>query len=71
MTAVHLVAADHGPLLAEQAADLGRHLQHCRAQRGRWFSASLWAERAHGVLAPRFATILVLVTAALTLLGGR
>ncbi len=70
MTLTRYAPHDHALLLAEQAQVLSLHLQHCRAERGRWFGAGLWAERAHGVLAPRFATILVLVTAALALLGG-
>jgi hypothetical protein len=54
--------------MAEQAEALGRHLQDCRAQRGRWFGAALWAEGLHQRLAPRFVTTLVGATAALVLL---
>ncbi|MFT3818254.1 MAG: hypothetical protein QM750_11580 [Rubrivivax sp.] len=64
------VSSCHHRALTEQAEALGRHLQHCRAQRGRWFDAALWAERMHRRLAPRFVTTLVGATAALLLLGA-
>lgn len=57
-------------LLDDQAETLGRHLTHCRAERGRWFDAALWAERAHQVLAPRFCTVVVVATATLLLLSS-
>lgn len=56
--------------LHQQTEALGRHLQHCRAQRGRWFDAALWAESLHQRLAPRFVTTLAGATAALLLLGA-
>ena len=64
LQALHLQAAHQ----QADAEALGRHLQHCRAGRGRWFRAALWAERMHQRLAPRFVTTLVGATAALLLL---
>ena len=50
----------------EAGPDLHRHLQQCANARGRWFGAAMLAERVHGLVAPRFATTVVL--AALVLL---
>ncbi|NRF68137.1 hypothetical protein HLB44_14180 [Aquincola sp. S2] len=54
-------------MLREHAAGLRRHLQHCRAAQGRWFSAALVAERVHRQMAPRFVTT---VAAAVLLLSA-
>jgi hypothetical protein len=45
------------------ADELGRHVRHCCAQRGRWFALGCAAEAAHAVIAPRFVTSLVAVFA--------
>ncbi len=67
VVAVIAISTYHHASMAEQSEALGRHLQDCRAQRGRWFGAALWAEGLHQRLAPRFVTTLVGATAALTL----
>lgn len=48
-------------------AALGRHLLHCRQARGRWFATASWAERAHGLLAPRLITTVLGASALLWL----
>lgn len=68
--AIAAASSCHRRALAEQTEALGRHLRHCRAERGRWFDAALWAEGLHRRLAPRFVTTLVGATAALLLLGA-
>lgn len=57
------------PFLGQGAA-LRRHLQHCRAARGRWFTPSLWAERAHHLVAPRFVTTLACAALVLAVCAG-
>ena len=48
-------------------SELRRHVAQCRAGRGRWFSAAAWAERLHGLLAPRFVTTVAVAAALLWL----
>lgn len=57
-------------LLRQQSSALKRHLSDCRAARGRWFEAALWAELAHAALAPRFVTTVAVLAAAVTLACG-
>ncbi len=54
---------------SSECSDLGRHLLQCRAAQGRMFAASIWAERAHSLVAPRFVTS-VAVVATMMLVGG-
>ena len=55
------------PAIAEQSLSLTRHLQECQAARSWLFQAAVWAETAHGLVAPRFITT-VSVAAGLLLL---
>lgn len=51
------------------SSDLSRHLLQCRAAQGRLFAASVWAERAHSLVAPRFVTTIAAV-ASLMVVGS-
>jgi hypothetical protein len=51
----------------DQAQALCRHLQQCHAERGRWFEATVLAERIHDLVAPRFGTTVMLAALLLTL----
>jgi hypothetical protein len=51
----------------DQAMALRRHLQQCRAARGRWFGAAMLAERIHDLMVPRFATTVALAALLLTI----
>ena len=51
-----LITPDASPALRDHVASLDQHLQQCRDARTRWFSTAQWAERAHGLVAPRFMT---------------
>jgi len=42
---------------------LSRHLQQCQLARSRWFGAAMLAEELDKLVAPRFATTVVLVAA--------
>ena len=53
--------------ITEQLLSLTRHLQECQAARSWLFQAAVWAETAHGLVAPRFITT-VSVAAGLLLL---
>lgn len=55
------------PARVEQDFALGRHLEQCRKAQGQWFSASMWAERVHQVVATRFVTSVGIVAAMMTL----
>jgi hypothetical protein len=56
------------PSLRLDGEELALHLAQCR-QAGRMrLMASMWAERAHGWIAPRFVTSIALGTSALALL---
>ena len=55
------------PLMNLHQSELRRHVVQCRAGRGRWFSAAAWAERLHGMLAPRFVTTVAAAAALLWL----
>jgi hypothetical protein len=48
---------------------LSQHVQQCRRARGRWFNTALWAEQAHGLVAPRFMTTVLGAGALLALYG--
>ncbi len=61
-----VLPVDPLPVLELQRA-LVRHLQQCKQARGRWFSTASLAERAHGLLAPRFVTTVVGATSLLAL----
>lgn len=43
----------------EYSADLGRHFGQCSVARGRLFPAAQFAERVHGLVAPRFVTTIL------------
>ncbi len=45
---------------------LSRHLQQCHLARGRWFGAAMLAEELHQLVAPRFATTVVLLAVVMT-----
>ncbi len=45
---------------------LSRHLQQCHLARGRWFGAAMLAEELHKLVAPRFATTIVLAAVVVT-----
>ena len=45
---------------------LSRHLQQCEMARGRWFGAAMLAEELHKLVAPRFATTVVLAAVLVT-----
>lgn len=49
-----------GLRLTDTAASLRAHLHDCRAAQGRWLSASMAAERLHGLIAPRFVSTVAL-----------
>ena len=49
-----------GLRLTDTAASLRAHLHECRAAQGRWLSASMAAERLHGLIAPRFVSTVAL-----------
>lgn len=55
------------PAIAEQSLSLTRHLQQCQAARSRLFHAAVWAETAHGLVAPRFVTTVSVAAVALLL----
>ena len=44
------------PAIAEQSLSLTRPLQDCKLARSPMFQAAVWAEAAHGLVAPRFIT---------------
>lgn len=46
---------------SSDSSALGRHLLQCRAAQGRLFVASVWAERIHSLLGPRFVTTIASV----------
>ena len=45
--------------LGEHLLSLGRHVRQCQAAQQRWVRTARLAERAHGLLAPRFMTTVV------------
>lgn len=47
------------PALGEHLLSLGRHVRQCQAAQQRWVRTARLAERAHGLLAPRFMTTVV------------
>lgn len=56
--------------LTLQASSLGLHLLQCRQARARWYAASVWAERAHGLVAPRFMTTVAVAALVIALFNG-
>ncbi len=57
-------------LAIDPAPALVRHLQHCHAARSRWFGAAALAERAHGLVGPRFITTVSVAALLLALSVG-
>jgi hypothetical protein len=64
-TSSSLSTSPHDP-----ATDLCRHLHQCDEALGAWFGTAMWAERVHGLLAPRFATTVALAGLMLTIAFG-
>lgn len=58
------------PLALDAMPALVRHLQHCHAARSRWFGAAALAERAHGLVGPRFITTVSVAALLLALSVG-
>jgi hypothetical protein len=54
-------------LLREQAADLHRHVVHCRAGQGLGFAFARVSESLHAVIAPRFFSTVVVASLVLVL----
>jgi hypothetical protein len=44
---------------------LSRHMRQCDLARGRWFGAAMLAEELHRLMAPRFATTVMLAAVVL------
>ena len=61
MNTLNLTMSPSSLLLRDQSQSLRRHLQQCTAACGPWYRASVWAERAHGLIAPRFVSTIVVV----------
>jgi hypothetical protein len=61
MNTLNLTMPTSSPLLRDQSLSLRRHLLQCHHARGRWFGASVWAERAHGLIAPRIVSSIVVL----------
>lgn len=62
--------APTNPALAEQLHSLGQHLLQCRQAQARWFNTAQLAERAHGLVGPRFITTVAGVAVLLALCNG-
>ena len=52
--------ATHNVARLNPETALSRHLQQCHLARGRWFGAAMLAEELHRLVAPRFATTVML-----------
>ncbi len=64
-----VAAGFDSPPLREHALALGRHLASCMRARGRWFPLRCLGERLHLLVAPRFCTTVLAVTALMSLLA--